>query len=64
MHGLGMSIYEEGFKMGLQIALERERISRIENMLRRNKTAEEIAEFCGYSLEEVKKIEAQMLSIC
>ena len=60
MSGLGMSIYEEGIEKGI----ERERISRIENMLRRNKTAEEIAEFCGYSLEEVKKIEAQMLSIC
>lgn len=68
MSGLGMSIYEEGIEIGrregFEEGIERERINHIENMLRRNKTAEEIAEFCGYSLEEVKKIEAQMLSIC
>ncbi len=32
---------------------------RIEDMVRRGKTAEEIIDFCGYPDELVKKIEAQ-----
>ncbi len=33
---------------------------RIEDMLRRGKTAEEIIDFCGYPDELVKKIETEM----
>lgn len=43
---------------------ERNLIKQIEGMLRRGKTAEEIADFCGFDLKEVKKVEEQMASVC
>ena len=41
---------------------EEEATERISNMLRNGKTAEEIADFCGYHLEQVKKVENEMLA--
>jgi hypothetical protein len=52
---------EQGIEQGIEKGIEKERVEAIENMLRRGKTPEEISEFCGYSLEEVKSIEAAML---
>lgn len=39
----------------------RERADAIERMLRSDKTPEQIAEFCGYDLEEVVQVQEQML---
>lgn len=36
------------------------RVEDIRNMLLKGKTAEQIADFCGYDLNEVKKVEAEM----
>ena len=41
---------------------EEERYSRIAEMLERGKTPEEIADFCGYSLEQVKVVQEKMLA--
>ena len=41
---------------------EEERYSRIAEMLERGKTPEEIADFCGYSLEQVKEVQEKMLA--
>ena len=45
---------EEGIQEGIKIS--------IENMLKNGKTPEEIANFCGYPLEQVKKVENEMLA--
>ena len=45
--------YEEGY-------LERDTV-KISEMLRSGKTAEEIAEFCGYPIEQVKAVEKELL---
>lgn len=43
---------------------EKCRIEQIEGMLKRGKTEKEIADFCGYDLDEVKKIKEQMMCVC
>ncbi len=45
--------YEEGY-------LERDTV-KISEMLHSGKTAEEIAEFCGYPIEQVKAVEKELL---
>ena len=37
--------------------------SQIENMLKKGRTPEEIAEFCGYEIDFVKSVEAEMLEL-
>ena len=56
---------DEGFEDGLETGraegyLERDTI-KISEMLRSGKTAEEIADFCGYPIEQVKAVEKEML---
>lgn len=43
---------------------EKCRLEQIKGMLKRGKTPEEIADFCGFDLEEVKKVEEQVLTLC
>ena len=45
---------EEGIQEGIKIS--------IENMLKNGKTPEEIANFCGYPLDQVQKVENEMLA--
>ncbi len=49
----------EGIELGRTEGGDLRDAQRIEDMLRRGKTAEEIIDFCGYPDELVKKIEAQ-----
>ena len=51
----------QGIEYGKKEGAEAERKKSIEDMLRRGKTVEEIAEFCGYSKDYVKQIEESML---
>ena len=56
---------DEGFEDGLETGraegyLERDTI-KISEMLRSGKTAEEIADFCGYPIEQVKEVEKELL---
>jgi hypothetical protein len=48
---------------GLERGIEQGKTQAIINMLERGKTPEQIADFCGYPLEQVKKVEAEMLSL-
>ena len=50
---------EEGREEGR----EEERISNISEMLKRNKTVEEIVNFCGYPIELVQKVQADLLAM-
>ena len=48
--------YDQGYAQGIEQGIDREREMRIEKMLRKNKTPEEIADFCDYSLKEVEAV--------
>ena len=52
---------EEGRKEGREDGREEAHFEVISRMLRSGKTAEEIAEFCGYPIEQVKAVEKEML---
>ena len=53
---------EEGIGQGIGQGIEQEINNRISDMLSRGKTVEEIVEFCGYSIEQVKQVEESMLA--
>ena len=53
---------EEGEEIGIPKGRDIERFEAISNMLRNNKTPEQISEFCGYSLEEVRRVQQKMLT--
>ncbi len=53
---------EEGIEEGIEQGIEQEINNRISDMLSRGKTVEEIVEFCGYSIEQVKQVEESMLA--
>ena len=53
---------EEGIEEGIGQGIEQEINNRISDMLSRGKTVEEIVEFCGYSIEQVKQVEESMLA--
>ncbi len=52
---------EEGRKEGREEGREEADHETISRMLRSGKTAEEIADFCGYPIEQVKNVEKEML---
>ena len=52
---------DEGYEDGLEDGREEAHFEVISRMLRSGKTAEEIAEFCGYPIEQVKAVEKEML---
>ena len=52
---------EEGRKEGLEEGREEEKEMRIRTMLLNHKTPEEIADFCGYDLQEIRAVQEQML---
>ena len=52
---------EEGRKEGRKDGRGEAHFEVISRMLRSGKTAEEIAEFCGYPIEQVKAVEKEML---
>ncbi len=53
-----MDAKEEGREEGKALG----DMQKITEMLRRGKTVEEIADFCGYPYEQVKEIEEKLLS--
>ena len=53
---------EEGRAEGRELGREEERTQTISGMLRSGKSAEAIADFCGYPLEQVKEVEKNLLS--
>lgn len=58
-----MDAREEGREEGKTEGRNEEAEERISDMLRRGKTAEEIVDFCGYTLEQVQKVENEMLCV-
>ena len=54
-------IREEGREEGRKEGREEGRRDDIIRMLKSNKSSEQIAEFCGYDLEYVKKIQEEIL---
>ncbi|MBR5407947.1 MAG: hypothetical protein IK111_09980 [Lachnospiraceae bacterium] len=54
-----MDAREEGREEGLRLADR----TRIEDMLRRGKTVDEIVDFCGYAQDLVESIEKEMLAV-
>ena len=52
----------QGIEYGKKEGAEAERKKSIEDMLRRGKTVEEIADFCGYSKDYIKQVEESMLT--
>ena len=53
-----MDAREEGREEGIEQGIEQS----IENMLRNGKSVEEIVNFCGYTYEQVKKVEDSLLT--
>ena len=45
------------------MAIENEKKERIEKMLRKGKSPEEIADFCDYPLEIVQEVQESMLAV-
>ena len=52
---------DEGYEDGLEDGRGEAHFEVISRMLRSGKTAEEIAEFCGYPIEQVKAVKKEML---
>ena len=52
---------EEGRKEGLEEGREEEKEMRIRTMLLNHKTPEEIADFCGYDLQEIRAVQEKIL---
>ena len=52
---------EQGLKQGLEQGLEQGRSQLIENLLNNKKTPEEIAEFCGFEIQEIENVQKKML---
>lgn len=52
---------EQGFIQGREQGLEQGRSQMIENLLNRNKTPAEIAEFCGFEIQEIENVQKKML---
>ncbi len=58
---VGQIIYEEQ-EEAVKKAVDSREVQRIEDMLRRGKTVEEIVDFCGYPYEQVKKVEENLVA--
>lgn len=55
-------IHEEGLAEGLAKGVAKERAEAITKMLRSGKSANQIADFCGYDLAEVEEVEKSLLA--
>lgn len=53
---------EQGIQEGIQQGIDRERHSQIEQMLKKGKTPEEIADFCSYTMDEIINVQNALLS--
>jgi predicted transposase YdaD len=53
---------KEGWDKGREDGLEEGKTKSIEQMLSKGRTPEAIADFCGYDLEEVRKVAENMSS--
>ena len=54
---------EIGVEKGVEIGREERDAQKIEEMLRRGKTVEEIVDFCQYPYEQVKEIADSLLTL-
>ncbi len=54
---------DEGYEDGRYEGQKSESVRVITNMLRSGKTAEEVAELCGYTVEQVREVEESLLAI-
>ncbi len=61
MTKVGQIIYEEQ-EEAVKKAVDSREVQRIEDMLRRGKTLDEIVDFCGYPYDQVKKVEENLLA--
>ena len=59
MTKVGQIIYEEQ-EEAVKIAVDSREVQRIEDMLRRGKTVDEIVDFCGYPYDQVRKVEENL----
>lgn len=53
---------QQGIQKGIQQGIDRERHSQIEQMLKKGKTPEEIADFCSYTMDEIINVQNALLS--
>ena len=63
MGGFGAALAEKNRNEGIGIGREQRDREKIEEMLRKGKTPEAIADFCDYPLTLVKEVEENMLSL-
>jgi len=63
MGGFGAALAEKNRNEGIGIGREQRDREKIEEMLRKGKTPEAIADFCDYPLSLVKEVENNMLSL-
>ena len=55
--------YQNAVDEGVEIGREERDAQKIEEMLRRGKTVEEIVDFCQYPYEQVKEIADSLLAL-
>ena len=53
---------QQGIEQGIQQGIDHERHSQIEQMLKKGKTPEEIADFCSYTIDEILNVQNVLLS--
>jgi len=63
MYGIGDLIWDKAWDESRDVTLKKERTEKISDMLNRGKTPEEIEEFCGYSMEQIKEVQESMLAV-
>ena len=63
MPGMSQAILERGYNQGRTEGRTEGQNAMIESMLRSGKTPEQIADFCGIPLQQVKEVERNMLSL-
>ncbi len=52
---------EQGIERGIEQGIEQGIRKSIEKMLKKGRTAEQIAEFCGYSIDEILSVKQEIL---
>lgn len=63
MYGVGDLIWDKAWDKAWDEALHEERTEKISDMLKRGKTPEEIEEFCGYSMEQIREVQESMMAV-
>ena len=61
MGGFGQALADKKIEEGIDIGARKEQKDRIEMMLRKGKSPEQIADFCDYPISLVREVEKSML---